>query len=79
MNRLFGILIISLSLLTSAVIFQNAFTNGGGPPLITIVFVLIVFMIGVWLILSGGRKEIQEEQYISNEEIEKQLEDEFNK
>ncbi|QOR64805.1 hypothetical protein IM538_13160 [Cytobacillus suaedae] len=80
MNRLFGILIISLSLLTSAIIFQNAFANGGGPPSITIALVLVVFVMGGGLIFSNGKtKEKQEEPYISNEEIAKELEDEFGK
>jgi hypothetical protein len=42
MNRLFGILIISLSLLTGTIILQNAMADGGGSPTMTVDLVLIV-------------------------------------
>ena len=77
MNRLFGILIISLSLLTGAIILQNAITDGGGPPTMTVVLVLIVFVIGLALFFPGGGNTENDAEY-ANEEIEKELE-EFNK
>jgi hypothetical protein len=66
--RLFGILIISLSLLTGAIILKNT---------MTIVLVLIVFVIGLVLFFSSGGNKDKEVEY-SNEEIEKELE-ELNK
>lgn len=78
-NRLFGILIISLSLLTGAIILQNAMTDGGGPLTLTVVLVIIVFVIGLALFFSGGGNKKNEAEYeYTNEEIEKELE-EFNK
>ncbi|EPD50855.1 hypothetical protein HMPREF1210_02363 [Paenisporosarcina sp. HGH0030] len=78
-NRLFGILIISLSLLAGAIISQNSRTDGGDPPTMTVVLVIIVFVIGLALFFSGGGNKDNEAEYeYSNEEIEKELE-EFNK
>lgn len=78
MKRLFGILIISLSLLTSAIIIQIAKINGRGPIDVAILFVIIPFLIGVLLIFSNDRTKNQDESYVSNHEIEKELEEKLD-
>lgn len=77
MNRLFGILIICLSLLTSAVILQISMTDVRSLPTMTVVLVLVVFLIGLALLIPDGGNTENEPEY-TNEEIEKELE-EFNK
>lgn len=67
MDRLFGLLLISLSLLTGAILTQNLY------------LVLIVFVLGIVLIFFGGKtQENEAEVKYSDEEIEKELE-ELNK
>ena len=64
MDRLFGLLLISLSLLTWAVLSQNLF------------LILIVFVLGIVLFFFGGKTERNENEVkYSNEEIEKELEE----
>lgn len=67
MDRLFGLLLISLSILTGAILSQNLY------------LILIVFVIGIVLFFFGGKKQRNEAKVeYTNEEIEKELE-EINK
>jgi uncharacterized membrane protein len=73
LGRLFGILLISLSLLTSAIILQISMVFGEGPPSMTIVFIVIVFVIGISMLFTVSRNKSEEVEYVSNEEIEAEL------
>jgi hypothetical protein len=67
MNRLFGILIICLSLLFGAIL----------KPAMSFFLLAIVFIIGVVLYFSNNRKK--ESSLVPNEEIEKELEEYIKK
>ncbi|SES25735.1 hypothetical protein SAMN04487944_12836 [Gracilibacillus ureilyticus] len=73
MNRLFGILIISLTLLTCGIIWQLPTSPGLSEG--TIILVGITLLIGFSLAIPGDETENREESYLSDEEIEKELEE----
>jgi protein-S-isoprenylcysteine O-methyltransferase Ste14 len=78
-KRLFGFLIISLSLLFSAALLHLSKISGSGPPNMSILMLVIVFVIGIILIFWSDGKENKENPFVSNEEIEIELERNVNK
>ncbi|QTD42131.1 hypothetical protein [Sporosarcina sp. Te-1] len=63
MDRLLGILIICLSMLTAAIIFEMGW------------LLFIVFIIGALLVVFGGERKVQKQEFVSDEEIESELMD----
>lgn len=52
---------------------QISMSVGGGPPNLTIIFIVIVFVIGFSLLFRVSRSSSIEVEYVSNEEIEAEL------
>jgi hypothetical protein len=73
MNRLFGLLIISLSLLTASVILQVSMAAQQGLHTISVWLILIVLILGILLLIPEKKGQNNEEMYVSNEEIESEL------
>ncbi|MCG3087687.1 hypothetical protein [Sporosarcina cyprini] len=63
MDRLMGILLICLTMLTAAIMFGLDW------------LLLIVFLIGVLLVVFGGERKEQKQEIVSDEEIESELVD----
>ncbi|GKV55386.1 hypothetical protein NCCP2222_13330 [Sporosarcina sp. NCCP-2222] len=63
MDRLMGILLICLTLLTAAIMFGLDW------------LLLIVFLIGLLLVVFGGERKEQKHEFLSDEEIESELVD----
>ncbi|WP_066072749.1 hypothetical protein [Neobacillus soli] len=61
MNRLFGLLIISLSLLTASIVLQVAW------------LILIVLILGILLLIPNSKNQTNKEKSVSDEEIEAEL------
>lgn len=72
MYRLFGLLIISLSLLTASIVLQVANAAGRGMDFISVCLIMIVFILGVLMLIPNPKS--QNEALVSNEEIEAELE-----
>ncbi|WP_312469845.1 hypothetical protein [Neobacillus sp.] len=73
MYRLFGLLIISLSLLTSSIVFQVAMAAGQGLHTISICLILIVLILGILLLIPKSKSQNNEEVFVSDEEIKAEL------
>ncbi|MCJ8007200.1 hypothetical protein ACFFF5_06800 [Lederbergia wuyishanensis] len=61
MKRLFGLLIISLSLLTASIVLEVAW------------LILIVLILGILLLIPDSKNQSDEEEFVSDEEIEAEL------
>ncbi|MBS4194178.1 hypothetical protein [Lederbergia citri] len=61
MNRLFGLLIISLSLLTVSIVFDVSWP------------IFIVLILGILLLFPNSKNHSNEEEFVSDEEIEVEL------
>jgi hypothetical protein len=73
MKRLFGLLIISLSLLTASVILQVAMAAHQGLHPISVWLILVVLILGILLLIPKKKGQNNEEKYVSDEEIESEL------
>ncbi|ETI67757.1 hypothetical protein [Neobacillus vireti] len=61
MNRLFGLLIISLSLLTASIVLQVAW------------LILIVLILGILLLIPNSKNRNNENEFVPDEEIEAEI------
>ncbi|WP_142296449.1 hypothetical protein [Lottiidibacillus patelloidae] len=75
MKKLFGILIVCLSLLFGAILLQLSEIPNSGESYLSVVLLVFVFVIGAILIYDKN----EESSLVSNEEIEKELEEHLNK
>lgn len=73
MYRLFGILIISLSLLTASIVLQVAMAVGQELHTISVWLILIVLILGILLLIPKSKSKNTEEVFVSDEEIEAEL------
>ena len=73
MYRLFGLLIISLSLLTASIVLQIAAAVGQGKDFISVCLIVMVFILGVLLLIPNSKSQ-SEAKLVSDEEIEVELE-----
>ncbi|MCK1997555.1 hypothetical protein MPH47_10030 [Psychrobacillus psychrodurans] len=73
MYRLFGLLIISLSLLTASIVFQVAMATGKDLHTISVWLILIVLMLGILLLVPKSKSQNNEEVFVSDKEIETEL------
>ncbi|RDU35692.1 hypothetical protein DRW41_16230 [Neobacillus piezotolerans] len=69
MNRIFGLLIISLSLLTTSIVLQIAW----GINYVSIFLIIIVFILGILLLIPDRKNQKIQEEFVSDEEIEAEL------
>ncbi|MCZ8540515.1 hypothetical protein MKY29_17500 [Psychrobacillus sp. FSL K6-2365] len=73
MYRLFGLLIISLSLLTASIVFQVAMVTGKDLHTISVWLILIVLILGILLLVPKSKSQNNEEVFVSDKEIETEL------
>lgn len=73
MYRLFGLLIISLSLLTASIVFQVAMAAGQELHTISVWLILIVLLLGILLLVPKSKSQNTEEVIVSEDEIEAEL------
>lgn len=73
MYRLFGLLIISLSLLTASIVFQVAMAAGQELHTISVWLILIVLLLGILLLVPKSKSQNTEEVIVSDKEIETEL------
>ncbi|MBS4199682.1 hypothetical protein KHA93_08435 [Bacillus sp. FJAT-49732] len=66
--KLFGLLIISLSLLTASIV-----AAGQGLHTISVLLILIVLILGILLLIPKSKIQNIEEVFVSDEEIEAEL------
>ncbi|MDF2857711.1 MAG: hypothetical protein K0Q87_3562 [Neobacillus sp.] len=69
MYRLFGLLIISLSLLTTSIVWQIAMATDLVVNTFSVCLIIVVLILGILLLIP----ERKEEAYVSDEEIEAEL------
>jgi hypothetical protein len=69
MYRLFGLLLISLSLLTASIVWQIAMATGLVVNTFSVCLIIVVLILGILLLIP----ERKEEAYVSDEEIEAEL------
>jgi hypothetical protein len=72
-NRLFGLLIICLSLLTASIVLQSATEEGQGLNPISVGLILVVLILGILLLIPDSKSQNKEEEFVSDEEIETEL------
>ncbi|WP_316568800.1 hypothetical protein [Neobacillus sp. YIM B06451] len=73
MSKLFGFLIISLSLLTASILLQVAMAAGQSLHTVSVLLILIVFILGILMLIPKGKDQNNEEVLVPNEEIEAEL------
>lgn len=73
MYRLFGLLIISLSLLTASIVFQVAMASGQGLHAFSVFLILIVLIFGSLLLIPKSKNQNNEDVFVSDEEIEAEI------
>lgn len=73
MYRLFGLLIISLSLLTASIVLQVAMATGQELHTISVWLILIVLLLGILLLIPKSKSQDNEEVFVSDDEIEAEL------
>ncbi|MER2169612.1 MAG: hypothetical protein ABS938_03150 [Psychrobacillus psychrodurans] len=73
MYRLFGLLIISLALLTASIVFQVAMAAGQELYTISVWLILIVLLLGILLLVPKSKSQNTEEVIVSDKEIETEL------
>jgi Mn2+/Fe2+ NRAMP family transporter len=73
MYRLFGLLIISLSLLTASIVFQVAMVTGKDLHTISVWLILIVLILAILLLVPKSKSQNNEEVFVSDKEIETEL------
>ncbi|MFJ7826583.1 hypothetical protein [Psychrobacillus sp. NPDC096623] len=73
MYRLFGLLIISLSLLTASIILQVAMAAGQELHTISVWLIVIVLILGILLLIPKNKRQNNDEVFVSDEEIEEEL------
>jgi hypothetical protein len=72
-SRLFGLLIISLSLLTASIVLQGAMESGQGLSPISVGLILVVLILGILLLIPDRKSQNKEKEFVSDEEIEAEL------
>lgn len=73
MYRLFGLLIISLSLLTASIVLQVAMATVQELHTISVWLILIVLLLGILLLIPKSKSQNNEEVFVSDDEIEAEL------
>lgn len=73
MYRLFGFLIISLSLLSASIILQVAMAAGQELHTISVFLIFIVLILGILLLIPNSKSRNNKEVFVSDEEIETEL------
>ncbi|MEH7335869.1 hypothetical protein V7161_24905 [Neobacillus drentensis] len=73
MYRLFGLLIISLSLLTASIALQIAKTVEQELETSSIWLIITALILGIFLLIPKSKNEKKDEVYVSDEEIEAEL------
>jgi Na+/citrate or Na+/malate symporter len=71
MYRLFGLLIISLSLLTASIVWQVSMVLGQEVHTYSVWLIVIVLILGILMLIPKSKNN--EEAYVSDEEIEAEL------
>jgi ABC-type proline/glycine betaine transport system permease subunit len=69
MYRLFGLLIISLSLLTTSIVWQIAMATRLLVNTFSVILIIVVLILGILLLIPQWK----EEAYVPDEEIEAEL------
>ncbi|WP_053366432.1 hypothetical protein [Bacillus sp. FJAT-27245] len=73
MSKLFGFLIISLSLLTASILLQVAMAAGQSLHTVSVLLILIVFILGILMLIPKGKDQNNKEVLVPDEEIEAEL------